>query len=672
MAEASGSNGSLADFVWKNAEDLWGAFRHTDFGKIILPFTLLRRLECVLDVTRDAVVAAAIAPENDGLDLQVVLPQITRHPFFNTSRYTLATLGAGKTRQNLEDYVAQFSANARVIFEQFDFSNTLVRLDKAGVLYKICQNFAAIDLHPATVPDREMSDLYEHLIRRFGAAVNEGAEDFMTPRDVVRLATTLVLAPDDALFAAQPGLIRTLYDESCGTGGYLTDAMDHVADYAGRYDVPPTLVPYGQELEPETHAVCLTSMLLRTLPGDPGRDLSQNIKLGNTLSDDQFAGERFNYCLANPPFGKNWAGDAAAVEAEYKGKGYAGRFGPGLPRVSDGSMLFLLHMASKLERVEKGGGRGAIVLSGSPLFNGGAGSGESEIRRWLLEQDLVEAIVALPEQIFFRTGIGTYLWILSNKKPQERRGRVQLINATGLWTSIKNEGNKRREISAEQIRAIAVIYGAAQSGELSRMKRYEEFGYRRIRVLRPLRMHLEVSAETLAALKTSKAWQKLTEIERERLDAALAAHIGRHPYAWAKEFAEAPEKSWPKGKVRLTKTHIKALQDALGVRSAEDDPVLGDDGAPVADADLTDYENVPLGTAIQDYFAREVLPHVADAWIDADYRDEKDGETGRVGYEINFNRYFYEYEPPRKLEAIDADLREVESEIAVLLAEVAQ
>ena len=364
MAELAGSAASLADFIWKNAEDLWGDFKHTDFGKIILPFTLLRRLECVLEPTRQIVRDNHKAFKDSGIDLDVILRQTTKYPFYNTSEYSLGDLGSGKTAQNLLDYIARFSDNARVIFDQFDFTNTVTRLNKAGVLYKICQNFAKVDLHPDAVPDRAMSNLYEHLIRRFGAEVNEGAEDFMTPRDVVNLATSLLLDPDDALFESSPGLIRTLYDQTCGTGGFLSDAMNHVADFGSRYKVPPVLVPYGQELEPETHAVCLTAMMLRTLESDPGRDLSKNIKLGSTLSADHFQGERFHYSVSNPPFGKKWEKDADAVNLEHKEKKYEGRFGPGLPRINDGSMLFLLNLASKMELPANGGGRAAIVLSG--------------------------------------------------------------------------------------------------------------------------------------------------------------------------------------------------------------------------------------------------------------------------------------------------------------------
>lgn len=673
MAELAGSAASLADFIWKNAEDLWGDFKHTDFGKIILPFTLLRRLECVLEPTRKEVHESYNAFKDDkNIDIDLILRQITRYPFYNTSEYALANLGSSKTRQNLHDYVAHFSDNARSIFEQFDFDNTIVRLDKAGVLYKICKNFWEVDLHPDAVPDRVMSNLYEHLIRRFGAEVNEGAEDFMTPRDVVHLATALLLDPDDELFESSPGLIRTLYDPTCGTGGFLSDAMNHVAEYGSRFKVPPVLIPHGQELEPETHAVCMTGMLLRTLESDPGRDLSKNIKLGSTLSNDQFPNDRFHYGLSNPPFGKKWEKDATAVNAEHTGKGYDGRFGPGLPRINDGSMLFLLHLANKLELPENGGGRAAIVLSGSPLFNGGAGSGESEIRRWLLEQDLVEAIVALPTEIFFRTGIGTYLWILSSKKPESRRHQVQLINATGLWTSIKNEGNKRRIISDEQMRQIVDIYGAAENGDISRMLDHRRFAYRRIRVLRPLRMSLHVNSETMAKLMDEKAWAKLTPESQSAWQQALKPQMGStHPFAWAESFVdETAKKDAAIGKV--AKAFIKALVNAFGVRDPEGEPVLDADGNTVPDTDLTDYENVPFLEDIRDYFAREVLPHVPDAWIDESYVDKKDKAVGLVGYEINFNRFFYKYEAPPKLEDLDRDLKRVEAEIAELLGQVTE
>lgn len=667
------TNTSLADFIWKNADDLWGNFKHVDFGKVILPFTLLRRLECVLEPTRDQVRETVKTMKDSGIDLGVILRTQTGYSFYNTSNYDLRSLGATRTRQNLEDYIASFSDNARVIFEQFDFANTLARMDKAGVLYKICQNFASIDLHPDAVPERVMSNVYEHLIRRFGAEVNEAAEDFMTPRDVVHLAIELLLDPDDQMFIDNPGLIRTLYDPTCGTGGFLSDGMEHVNALRDRYSIAPVIVPYGQELEPETHAVCLASMLLKTVESDPGRDLSKNIKLGSTLSDDKLANEKFHYCVSNPPFGKKWELDQAAVVREHQEKGFEGRFGPKLPRVSDGSMLFLLHLLSKLEAPERGGGRAAIVLSGSPLFNGNAGQGESEIRRYLLEEDVVEAIIALPTEIFFRTGIGTYIWLLSNKKPAHRKGRVQLIDATALYEPMrKSEGNKRRRVGDDQIRQIVQMYSDFAQTKESRIFDARDFGYRRVKVLRPLRKKVVMSPEGLAALADEAAWGKLSPAEQVAWTTLFQADMGEahgwHRFeAWVKNAVKRDP-----GLGRVNAALIKAFQKAFGVRDPDLDPVLDKSGAVIPDDDLTDFENIPLGTDIRDYMAQEVLPHAHDAYVDEEFRDDYDGQVGVVGYEINFNRYFYEYQPPRDLEEIDAELKAVEAEIAAVLTEVTE
>jgi type I restriction enzyme M protein len=667
------TNTALADFIWKNADDLWGNFKHVDFGKVILPFTLLRRLECVLEPTRDQVRETVKKMKDSGIDLDVILRTQTGYPFYNTSNYDLRSLGATRTRQNLEDYIASFSDNARVIFEQFDFANTLARMDKAGVLYKICQNFAAIDLHPDAVPERVMSNVYEHLIRRFGAEVNEAAEDFMTPRDVVHLAIELLLDPDDQMFIDNPGLIRTLYDPTCGTGGFLSDGMEHVNALRDRYSVAPVIVPYGQELEPETHAVCLASMLLKTVESDPGRDLSKNIKLGSTLSDDKLANERFHYCVSNPPFGKKWEMDQAAVVREHQEKGFEGRFGPKLPRVSDGSMLFLLHLLSKLETPERGGGRAAIVLSGSPLFNGNAGQGESEIRRYLLEEDVVEAIIALPTEIFFRTGIGTYIWLLSNKKPAARKGKVQLIDATALFEPMrKSEGNKRRKVGDDQIRQIVQMYADFAETKESRIFDSREFGYRRVKVLRPLRKKIVISHEGLETLESEKAWERLATdsqaLWHKLLDREMGATYDWHWMAtWLRKNSGAmiSQRTVPAAL-------IKAFQNAFGVRDPDIDPICDKNGEVIPDDDLTDFENIPLGTDIRDYMAQEVLPHAPDAYVDETFRDEYDGQVGVVGYEINFNRYYYEYQPPRDLEEIDADLKAVEADIAAMLAEVTE
>lgn len=667
------TNTSLADFIWKNADDIWGNFKHTDFGKIILPFTLLRRLECVLEPTRGEVRETIGAMKDRGIDLDVILRTQTGYPFYNTSNYDLGSLGATRTRQNLEDYIASFSENARVIFEQFDFANTLARMDRAGVLYKICQNFAAIDLHPDAVPERVMSNVYEHLIRRFGAEVNEAAEDFMTPRDVVHLAIELLLDPDDQMFIDQPGLIRTLYDPTCGTGGFLSDGMEHVNALRDRYSVAPVIVPYGQELEPETHAMCLASMLLKTVASDPGRDLSKNIKLGSTLSEDKLSDERFHYCVSNPPFGKKWEMDQTVVVREHLEKGLEGRFGPKLPRVSDGSMLFLLHLLGKLEDPARGGGRGAIVLSGSPLFNGNAGQGESEIRRHLLEQDVVEAIIALPTEIFFRTGIGTYIWLLSNKKPAHRQGKVQLIDATAMFEPMrKSEGNKRRRIGEDQIRQIVQMYSDFEETKESKIFNSSAFGYRRVKVLRPLRKKIVVSSEGLETLAEETAWGKLQADQQAGWMALFERMIGdEHDWHWIDAWAKKAAKR-DAGLGKVNAALIKCFQRALGLRDPDLEPVVDKNGVVIPDDDLTDFENIPLGTDVRAYLAEEVLPHAPDAYVDEGFRDESDGQVGVVGYEINFNRYFYEYRPPRDLDEIDAELKAVEAEIATVLAEVTE
>ena len=430
------NSSTLSDFIWKNAEDLWGDFTHTEFARIIMPLLLLRRLECVLESTRQAVVNKYQQEKDSGIDLSLILPHVSGYSFYNTSSYTLPTLGATDTRANLDDYISQFSDNVRVIFDEFDFSNTLVKLDRAKLLYRMVKNFAVMDLHPDVVSERVMSNVHEHLIRKFAISVNEKAGEFMTPRDVVRLVTKLVLHTDEAIFT-QKGVIRTLYDPACGTAGFLTDAIEQIKEFNPQAKV----VPFGQELNPETHALAMTSMMIQGFETD-------KIKQGSTLSNDQLSTNRFHYGLANPPFGFKWEKDQTEVVKERQDLAFAGRFGAGLPRISDGSMLFLQHLVSKMEAPEHGGGRVGIVLSGSPLFNGSAGSGESEIRRWLMEQDFVETIFSLPNDMFFNTGIGTYVWILSNKKTAERQGKVQLVNLSETWTAMrKSEGSKRRYIS---------------------------------------------------------------------------------------------------------------------------------------------------------------------------------------------------------------------------------
>ncbi|WP_312936581.1 type I restriction-modification system subunit M [Stutzerimonas nitrititolerans] len=633
---------TLAPFIWNIADLLLGAFRPSEYGRIILPFTVLRRLECVLEPTRDKVRIQYEAMKASGVDMDLILPSTAGATFYNVSQFSLASVGSTSTRANLEDYIAKFSANARQVFEHFAFDRWLEKLEKANLLYLVAQKFAAVDLHPDKISNHEMGLVFEHLIRKFAESANDDAGQFFTPRDVVRLATTLVFAPDHQALNGE-GVVRTVYDCAAGTGGFLSSAIEQVYEW----NPNARLVPYAQELNPETYAISVADKLIQQYD-------TRNIKLGNTLSHDQLPHEQFDYCLANPPFGVKWENVQKQVQAEHQQQGYAGRFGPGLPRVGDGSLLFLMHLLSKRKPIELGGSRIGIVLSGSPLFNGGAGSGESEIRRWILENDWLEAIIALPNDLFYNTGIGTYIWVLSNHKDGLRKGKVQLIDASAMHAPMrKSLGSKRKYLSDEQIAEIAKLHEAFEEGPNSKIFATSDFGYRRITVERPLRLRFSVTPDKLAAYQNTKGADQ----------AEAFAHVQG-------EFDNLPAFLKAAGIKKLGKGALKAALACFGERDASAQSVLDDKGNPQADSDLREFENVPLNQNIDDYFAREVLPHVPDAWIDAGKTDAKDGQVGIVGYEINFNRYFYIYQPPRPLAEIDADLKAVEAEIAALLGEV--
>lgn len=635
---------NLADFIWNVADLLRGDFKQSEFGRIILPFTVLRRLECVLEPTREAVLGQYEAMKGSKIELDLVLPAVAQATFYNTSQFSLATVGSTSTRANLEEYIAKFSANARQVFEHFVFDGWLAKLETANLLYQVTQKFATIDLHPQTISNAEMGLVFEHLIRKFAESANDTAGEFFTPRDVVRLATTLVFATDSEALKGE-GVVRTVYDCAAGTGGFLSSAIEQVQEW----NPNARLVPYAQELNPETYAISVADKLIK------GYD-TKNIKLGNTLSNDLLPHERFDYCLANPPFGVKWEKVKKAVEDEQKNLGYSGRFGPGLPRVGDGSLLFLLHLLSKRKPIELGGSRIGIVLSGSPLFNGGAGSGESEIRRWILEQDWLEAIVALPTDLFYNTGIGTYIWILSNHKEPSRKNLVQFIDATALHSPMrKSLGSKRKYLADEQIADIARQHEAFIESPTSKIFRTTDFGYRRITVDRPLRLRFTVTADKLAEYSNTKGSDQAE---------AFAALLGIRSFDDYESFLNAA------GVKKLNKATNKAVLACFGEKCAEAQPVKDVDGSLIADPELREFENVPLNQDIYEYSASEVLPHVPDAWIDESKKDEQDGQVGIVGYEINFNRYFYQYQPPRSLDEIDADLKAVEAEIAMLLNEV--
>lgn len=633
---------TLAPFIWNIADLLLGAFKPSEYGRIILPFTVLRRLECVLEPTRDKVRSQFQSIKASGVDLDLILPSTAGATFYNVSQFSLASVGSTSTRANLEDYIAKFSANARQVFEHFAFDRWLEKLEKANLLYLVAQKFAAVDLHPDVISNHEMGLVFEHLIRKFAESSNDDAGQYFTPRDVVRLATTLVFAPDHQALNGE-GVVRTVYDCAAGTGGFLSSAIEQVHEWNSN----ARLVPYAQELNPETYAISVADKLIK------GFD-TKNIKLGNTLSHDLLPHEQFDYCLANPPFGVKWENVQKGVQTEHSQQGFAGRFGPGLPRVGDGSLLFLMHLLSKRKPIELGGSRIGIVLSGSPLFNGGAGSGESEIRRWILENDWLEAIIALPNDLFYNTGIGTYIWVLSNHKDAARKGQVQLIDATAMHAPMrKSLGSKRKFLAEEQIAEIAKLHEAGENCTNSKVFATTDFGYRRITVERPLRLRFSVTPDKLATYQVIKG--------ADQID-AFATVQG--------EFDNLPVFLKAAGIKKLGKGALKAALACFGERDAEAKPVLDDKGNMQADSDLREFENVPLNQSIDDYFTREVLPHVPDAWIDTSKTDAKDGLVGIVGYEINFNRYFYIYQPPRALAEIDADLKAVEAEIAALLGEV--
>ena len=605
---------STASFIWSVADLLRGDYKQSDYGKVILPFTLLRRLECVLEPTRDAVLAEYAARKDLGIPLEVFLTKKSDHSFYNTSKFSLTTLLADPSnlRDNLEAYIADFSENSREIFERYKFDDQLAYLDESDLLYKIVEKFANVDLHPNTISNHQMGLVFEELIRKFAEASNETAGEHFTPRDIVRLTTSLLFMGDSDVLT-KTGIVRSLYDPTAGTGGFLSSGSEYVHEM----NKGAKLVTFGQELNPESYAICKADMLIK------GQDVT-NIKYGNTLSDDQLYDKKFDYMLSNPPFGVEWKKVQKEVVDEHKLKGYDGRFGPGLPRVSDGSLLFLLHLISKMRPVSEGGSRIGIILNGSPLFTGGAGSGESEIRRYILENDLLEAIVAMPNDMFFNTGIATYIWILSNHKDTERHGKVQLINASGMGNSMrKSLGSKRKFLDEAQIDDIVRLYGENEASKVSKLFDTTDFGYRRITVERPLQLsYYPHDTDKLEALQNDKAFIKLADLGSSMITAL--ENITENKIMSRTAFKKALD-------VKLTASQFKLIQKHISVHDDEAELCKDSKGKLEANADLRDYENIPLAQDINTYFTKEVTPHVPLAWIDEKKRDAKDGEVGIVG-----------------------------------------
>jgi type I restriction enzyme M protein len=640
-------------FIWGIAEKLRGPYRRSDNGKVILPFTVLRRLDCVLERTKDEVLNAAAATKEGNVARDFQLQKIAGYSFYNTSPYDLRKVvgDPANLKQNLQAYVAGFSPNVRDVFDRYAFDTHLENLDEADLLLLVTQEFLKVDLHPGAVDNATMGHIFEHLIAKAMEASNEESGDYFTPRDVVRLMVNLLFARDDEVLS-NPGLVRSIYDPTAGTGGMLSVAEEHIR----QFNPDAQLTLYGQEFNKESYAIAKTDLLIKG-------QTAENMVFGDTLTDDGHWDKTFDYGLANPPFGVEWVKQREFVTHEHEQRGFNGRFGAGLPRVSDGSLLFLMHLVSKMRTAKEGGGRIGIVLNGSPLFTGGAGQGESEIRRWVLENDLVEAIVGLPKDMFYNTGIATYIWLLDNDKPQERRGKVQLVDATNKFTKMrKNLGDKRNEISPDNIDEIVKLYDAFEENDESKIFGIQDFGYTTITVEQPLRQNWSVKVDRIDTALDKRTLQKLGPMKLELLRESLheLATLDSATTTDLKQFTARIKQATAQHE--LNASQLKSLITGLAERD-DTAPIQNDaKGNPVPDTDLRDTENVPLGRDIDEYIETEIAPHLGHFWVDR----SKD----KIGYEIPFTRHFYRFPPSRPLEEIDNDLNHLVKEIGQLLREM--
>ncbi len=651
-------------FIWSIAEILRGPYKPEDYGKVILPLAVLRRFDCVLDSTKDEVLTNFEKFKAMNEDArEPILNRIAKQNFHNVSNYSFTKLlsDADNIADNLRDYINGFSKMARDIMDHFDFDRQIDKLDNNNLLYLTIKRFSELDLHPEVVSNVEMGYIFEELIRRFSEHAEAG--DHYTPREVVRLMVSLLFMHDDDMLT-KPGLTQTLYDCAAGTGGMGSVAQEYLKE------LNPTaeLEFFAQEINDESYAICKADILIK------GAD-AKNICLGNTLSNDQFKGEKFDYLISNPPYGVDWKSYEKPIKAEHEEQGYNGRFGPGTPRTSDGQLLFLLHLISKMKPVtaeNPQGSRLAIIMNGSPLFTGDAGSGESEIRRYALENDLVEGIVAMPNDLFYNTGIATYIWILTNNKAAIRKGKVQLINAVDFSKKMKKSmGSKRNEISQEQIDEIVRLYGDFKEGEYVKIFDNEDFGYHKITVERPLRLKFLISEERIERVAEQKAFQNLATSKKKgdnglaEIEAgkALQAKImevlhsleSEQLYKNRDEFTKLLKDSFKKADVTVGVPVLKAILAGLAEKDETADICMKNKTDAESDTDLRDTENVPLKEDIYEYFEREVTPHVPDAWVD-------ESKT-KVGYEIPFTRQFYKYIALRSSAEIMAEIKELEASI---------
>lgn len=691
------SHKEIVNFIWGICNLLRGPYKRNEYRKVILPLTVLRRFDLALAPTKAKVLE--VFPQLKGKSDPIIMARlktITKVPFYNLSRMTFQSLldDPNNLAPNLNSYINAFSPNIRNIFERFEFGIQVNKMAEKNLLYQVLKKFASneIDLSPQTVSNMEMGRVFEELIRIGAEQANEEAGEHFTPREVIRLMVNLLLAPEEDLRRSH--VVKTIYDPACGTGGMLSTAEEYIKSLNN--EAMPQL--YGQDWNDDAYAVCLSDMLIKGENGD-------NIKLGCTFEHDGFQNMKFDYMLANPPFGVEWKQQEHFIKSEAEHLGFDGRFGTGLPRINDGALLFLQHMISKMVPAEKGGSRLGIVFNGSPLFTGDAGSGESNIRQWIIENDWLEAIVALPDQLFYNTGISTYIWILTNRKIPQRQGKIQLIDARNFWNKMpKSLGNKRHLLGDEfneerteypHIQQITRIYGEFQdnqtfttecdgkpwTGIVSKIFDNEYFGYRKITVERPLRLNFAAPPERIARLEEITAFQKLASSTKknpkqhsEEIEAGkkrqeeirtflrdLGKATGETIYRDRKEFLTQMKSLDKASGIRLSAPELKAILSALGERDETAEICRDAKGNPEPDAELRDTENVPLTQDYHDYFAAEVLPHVPDAWID-------ESKT-KIGYEIPLNRLFYQYTPPRDLTVIEEEIKELEEEILTLLEE---
>ncbi|RWM71188.1 MULTISPECIES: class I SAM-dependent DNA methyltransferase [Mesorhizobium] len=665
------SHSDLANLIWQIADLLRGPYRPPQYERVMLPLVVLRRFDCVLTDSKQKVLAEFERRkggkfEDDALDR--ILNKASGHRFHNRSPLDFQKLKGDPDyiHSHLISYINGFSANVRRIFDYFEFGNEIERMREANILYLVVKEFCDVDLHPRAVPNEQMGLVFENLIRRFNELANETAGDHFTPREVIHLMVDLLFMEANDLLTKEQFTVRML-DPACGTGGMLAAAQA----YMRRHNPAANLYVYGQDYNKRAFATAASDMLMKEVDHNGA---GENIQFGDSFIDDKFDGQQFDYFIANPPFGVDWKKQQKEIVRRHEKAGQDDPWGAGLPRVNDGSLLFLQHMMSKFEDVDpkaqKYGSRAAIVFSGSPLFTGGAGGGESEIRRWIIERDRLEAIVALPEQMFYNTGIGTYIWIVTNRKAKERKGKIQLVDARESWIPMRrSQGDKRRKIGEgkalegddradepDQIADIVRLYGRFQANEKSKLFDNEDFGYTRVTVERPLKLRYQMTLEDKARFLDAVP-HLLDDIQ------AIDKALGREPHCdWNAVWASI-QKLLKKLGSRWKVPEEKLFRTVFTVRDAAATPVKKGSGFE-ADADVRDFENVPLKDDIDTYFTREVLPHVPDAWMDR----AKD----KVGYEINFNRHFYKFTPPRKLAEIDADLKKAEDEILRLLREVTE